>query len=54
MSIKNSKEKEWYLKMSGFYGTDKLDKIENQDAQQQLLRDKIKRQTFREEFGTDM
>ena len=51
MSVKNAKEKEWYSKMSGFYNTDKLDKIEQDDAEESLLREKIKRQTFREELG---
>jgi hypothetical protein len=31
INLKTKKEKEWYLKMSGFYNTDKLKKIENKE-----------------------
>ena len=43
---KSSKEKEWYSKMSGFYGKDKLTKIESRDEEETLLREKVKRQIF--------
>lgn len=46
---KSSKEKEWYSKMSGFYSKDKLARIENQDEEQTLLREKVKRQVFEKE-----
>jgi hypothetical protein len=31
---KSSKEKEWYSKMSGFYGKDKLSQIESKDLEE--------------------
>lgn len=40
---KNSKEKEWYSKMSGFYSSNKLAKIEETDEKQELLRQKVER-----------
>jgi len=40
---KSSKEKEWYSKMNGFYGKDKLSKIEDRDQEETLLREKVKR-----------
>jgi len=38
-----SKEKEWFAKMSGFYNTEKLTKIEKADEELTNLREKIKR-----------
>lgn len=43
---KNSKESEWYSKMSGFYNNPKLDKIETNDEEETLLREKVKRRQF--------
>ena len=37
-SEKGKKEKEWYEKMAGFYNGPKLQKIETQDEEEQLLR----------------
>ena len=45
-SIKTEKEKMWNDKMKGFYNTTKLHDIEAKDEEENLLRDKIKRQTF--------
>jgi len=41
---KGKKEREWYSKMSGFYNSDKLDKVSQKDEEQTILREKIKRQ----------
>lgn len=38
-----TKEREWFDKMKGFYNTDKLAKIEQQDEELTSLREKIKR-----------
>ena len=45
---KNEKEKMWYSKMSGFLDSDRLKKIEERDKENQDLRYKIHRQSFRE------
>lgn len=42
-STKSEKEKIWNDKMKGFYNTTKLDKIQAQDEEDDLLREKIKR-----------
>ena len=42
-SVRGAKEREWYDKMSGFYGNPKLAKIEDTDEEATLLREKIKR-----------
>jgi len=44
--LKGAKEKEWQSKMAGFYNGPKLQRIEENDKQETLLREKIKRQTF--------
>ena len=41
--MKTSKEREWFDKMNGFYGSDKLKQIENEDDKEIILREKIKR-----------
>jgi len=41
--LKSSKERQWYSKMSGFLGSDKLKKIEQKDEQEEKLKYKIKR-----------
>ena len=43
VKMKTSKEREWFDKMSGFYGSDKHQKIEKNDEQEMILREKIKR-----------
>ena len=48
IELKSKKEKEWYNKMSGFFDSDKLKKIEKKDQVEEKLRFKIKRQTFRQ------
>lgn len=48
LALKNKKEKEWYSKMSGFLGSEKLQQIEKKDQDEQKLMHKIKRQCFRE------
>jgi hypothetical protein len=40
---KGKKEREWYSKMSGFYNSDKLDKVSQKDEEQTILREKVKR-----------
>lgn len=40
---KGKKEKEWYNKMSGFYNSDKLDKVSQKDEEQTILLEKVKR-----------
>jgi len=44
--LKNKKEKEWQSKMVGFYNNDKLKQVEEADASETLLRDKLTRQIF--------
>lgn len=48
MAEKSSKEKEWYSKMTGFYGKQKLSQIESRDEEEIALREKLKRQMFTE------
>ena len=43
---KSKKEKEWYSKMSGFYNTDKMRKLEMSDAIDKELMSKIKRKHY--------
>ena len=43
MAEKSSKEKEWYSKMTGFYGKQKLSQIESRDEEEIALREKLKR-----------
>ena len=43
VDLKNKKEKAWYSKMSGFYDSEKMRKIEQKDEQHEKLRYKIKR-----------
>ena len=47
VDLKNKKEKEWFQKMSGFLDSDKLKRIEQRDANEEKLRHKVYRQTFR-------
>ena len=54
VALKTKKEKEWYTKMSGFYDSTKLKKIEEADRDDEKLRHKIKRQCFRERAPRDM
>jgi hypothetical protein len=48
MDLKNAKEREWYVKMSGFYGTDKMKDLERKDIEEQLLKEKLYKQTYGE------
>ncbi len=43
---KGAKEKQWYSKMSGFYNSDKLDKVTQKDQEETILREKVKRQVI--------
>lgn len=49
LEMKNAKEKIWYSKMSGFFASDRLRKMEIRDEEQEKLEGKIKRQCFGEE-----
>lgn len=40
---KGKKEREWYSKMSGFYNSDKLNKVSQKDEEETILREKVKR-----------
>eukprot|EP00355_Strombidium_rassoulzadegani_P006360 CAMPEP_0168616674 /NCGR_PEP_ID=MMETSP0449_2-20121227/5146_1 /TAXON_ID=1082188 /ORGANISM="Strombidium rassoulzadegani, Strain ras09" /LENGTH=283 /DNA_ID=CAMNT_0008657461 /DNA_START=33 /DNA_END=882 /DNA_ORIENTATION=- len=49
LDLMGKKEREWYSKMSGFYDSDKLKKIEQKDEETEKLRQKVHRQTFGDE-----
>ena len=42
----DAKEKKWFAKMSGFYNSSKLDKIEQKDNEQKILKEKLYKQTY--------
>ena len=48
LETKNKKEREWYSKMKGFYHKEGVNRIIEKDEQRQVLKDKIRRQTFQE------
>lgn len=44
--LKMTKEQEWYQKMNGFYSSSKMAKIEQQDEEEAILREKLQRKHF--------
>lgn len=48
-AIKDKKEREWSEKMSGFYETDKFKSIEERDAFEKSVKDKVWQKVLREE-----
>ena len=49
MDLKDAKHKEWYSKMNGFFNSEKLQKIEDQDDEEQLIKEKL----YKKEFAAD-
>ena len=45
---RQKKEREWSAKMSGFYNSTKLQRLEKADSEQMQLRQKLQRQVFSE------
>ena len=46
MEQMDRKHKEWFQKMNGFYKSDKLREIEQQDQEEQLLKEKLLKKDF--------
>eukprot|EP00347_Sterkiella_histriomuscorum_P003944 403362337 len=44
--LKQSKEKEWYTKMNGFYSSQKMVEIERRDYEEAILREKLNKKHF--------
>jgi hypothetical protein len=44
--LKASKEQQWYSKMSGFLHSDKMARIDRQDEEETILREKLQRKHF--------
>ena len=44
--LKQTKEQEWYSKMSGFLKSEKMAKIEQKDEEEAVLREKLQRKHF--------
>jgi hypothetical protein len=42
----NAKHKEWYNKMSGFYDSEKMRKVQKDADEEELLKEKLRRKQF--------
>jgi hypothetical protein len=50
MDLKDAKHKEWYEKMNGFYNSEKMHEIEQQDEEEATLKEKLFKKQFADQL----